>query len=191
MKKVCMFFLLIVVVLGSVYVSTHAANGVRTGMTFDELYKRKDLVFTKDYHFFYQNWAGNYVIARLDLYNNQAMEVRTYNYKWIFPTHAAFARLEEGMTYMEAAALVGIPFREATSGLSTADYRAADGSVYRTGWLFDGKAATLTSVRLMEDHRPAARIVYAICGVTAILIAVVWPLKKKGILFGKKNAESQ
>lgn len=145
----------------------------------------------------FPNNIGRAVVAQFDgnIGNNKIAKLRCYADK--VPTHFSFLWVKEGMDLFELVDTVGAPDYRTGVGVLMVHYQLYDGMEYHITlndgcvenvslWQKDGTEVDLNS------YQKDVRIVYMVISVlVCVTVTVLLILKKKGILFGKKNAESQ
>lgn len=131
------------------------SNEVRVGMKHNdvrETIKDQEAFFQLGSYLFYVGKNGNNVVVELDGKHKEIKNVKAF-----YPVNSnkkAFSEITEGMDIYEVVEMVGIPFRETTSGFRTSDFKAEDGSVFRIYWYesLNDNTMTVTSVIEVEDR---------------------------------------
>ncbi len=82
------------------------------------------------------------VVAELDSEHKNAVDIHAY--RSVSPSHEAFEEITVGMSVFDVVERVGIPFGSFTHGISSLDFKASDGSVYRIIWDADMNVSEVT-----------------------------------------------
>ena len=116
-------------------------DGVYIGMTYDDFMERyppsdsidigcsEKSCFTILNYAFYTDKLGNPVIATFDK-DHRISRIDSFKKRKIDLSAETFNKISEGMTIYEVAAMVGVPYTTATSGMFTLVFHAQDEGRY-------------------------------------------------------------
>ena len=116
----------------------------KTGMTRDDVLSLDAACFCYREYIFCKSDGENNVVCKVNSDTSLVEEVMEF--PPAEPKKEAFSAICEGMTVTDVVKTVGLPFRTATFGLSTLDFQADDGTVYRIQWDEDMKVIDMTEI---------------------------------------------
>ena len=110
-----------------------AYDEVSVGMTYDEFESFMDGkdVFAYGRYAFWRDENGDEFVVEFSGKEFKVNRMRSFSRQGVKPTSEDFENIIAGMGIFEVVERVGIPFRSVTSGFTTFDFLADDGTVYR------------------------------------------------------------
>lgn len=144
-RKTILLCLLLVVTL---FVSCASKREIKIGMSYDELDRinSENLYFNYRGYVFYVDSNGDNAVAEFGK-SNSIETIKSF--PKVKPSRKDFLEISNGMTVYEVVERVGIPFRTATFGVSSLDFKARDGSIFRVCW--SGLDMTVIDVYEVEN----------------------------------------